>query len=250
MTRILAAIDSSAASWPVLATATALAPILGATVEAVHVAEDDGATAAAVAEQFGVPYRVVPGDPLDAIAALATADDVVGIVVGSRGRPGGRRPAGHLALALADRMSKPVVMVPPHARPPQRIGTVLIAMEGTPSRARGLKQVVRLAAGAAVELVVVHVDDEDSIPSFSDQVQYETESYAREFLDRYCEGAGVARLESRVGVPADEILAAAGTLGPQLLALGWPQAGDAGRGAVVREVVDRSDIPVLLVAVS
>ena len=247
--KILAAVDNSAAAGPVLAMAAALAPVLGATVEAVHVTENGGATATALAEQLGVPLRMMGGDPLETITELAGAGDVLAVVVGSRDRPRGRH-AGHLALALADRMSKPVVMVPPDARPPDRVRTVLVAMEGTPSKARGLRRAVTLAEGAGVELVVLHVDDEDSIPSFSDQVQHETDAYAREFLDRYCQGATSARFESRIGVPADEILAATAELAPAIVALGWPQADDPARGEVAREVVDRSDVPVLLIAVS
>jgi nucleotide-binding universal stress UspA family protein len=248
--RILAAIDSSAAARPVLATAAALAPVLGADVEAVHVTEGGGATASALAERFGVPLRMVAGDPLEAITDLAAADDVVGVVVGSRDQPRGRRRVGHLARSLADRMSKPVVMVPPGAEPPDRVRTVLIAMEGTPAKVRNLQRAVTLAENAGVELVVLHVDDEDSIPSFSDQVQHETEAYAREFLDRYCQGAASARLETRIGVPADEIIAAVAQLSPALVALGWPQSDDPQRGAVAREVVDRSEVPVLLIAVA
>jgi nucleotide-binding universal stress UspA family protein len=249
MNKILAAVDNSAASRPVLATAMALAPTLAATVEAVHVTDTPGTTAEAVADQFGVPLRVVSGDPFERITELAADEEVVAVVVGSRGRPQGRHPAGHVALELADRMSKPVVMVPPEADPPERVRRVLVAMEATPSKAWRLKRAVKVASDAGVELVVVHVDDEDTIPSFSDQVQHETEAYERECLARFCEGATVARLESRIGVPADEIIGAADSVKPAILAVGWPHSDDPSRGAVAREVVDRSHIPVLLVAV-
>lgn len=250
MNRILAAIDNSAAAGPVLATAAALAPAFAATVHAVQVADGPGQTAQACAARCGVPLHVVGGNPVERILALAGEDDVVAVVVGTRGRPGGRRPAGHLALALADRLDKPVVMVPPDARPPERIGLVLVAMEGATGRGRSLRRAVGLAVDAGLDIVVVHVDDEDSLPSFSDQVQHETAAYSREFLERFCPGAPAARLESRIGVPADEILAAVGDLRPSLLALGWPRSGEPGRGSVVRQVLDRSPVPVLLVAVA
>lgn len=248
MTTILAAVDDSAACAPVLATATALAPALGASVRAIQVADEPGQTAAACSCQYGVPLTVVPGDPLERIVELAADDDVVAIVVGTRDRPTGRR-AGHTALALADRIDKPVVMVPPDAIVPDRIGRVLVAMGGSPTKARGLRRAINVAADAGVELVVVHVDDEESIPSFSDQVQHETAAYAHEFLSRYCGGAEAARLESRVGDPSQEILAAADDLHAELLALGWPPAGEPHRDDVVRDVLERSSIPVLLVAV-
>ena len=47
MSTVIAAIDDSAAARPVLATAQAVAALWDAHVEALHVAEDDGHTAAA-----------------------------------------------------------------------------------------------------------------------------------------------------------------------------------------------------------
>jgi nucleotide-binding universal stress UspA family protein len=249
VTTILAAVDNSAACAPVLAMASALAPVLGASVRAVEVADEPGRTVEACTCRQGIPLTVVPGDPLERIVELAADDDVVAVVVGTRGRPVGRHPVGHTALALADRLDKPVVMVPPDAVVPDHLGRVLIAMGGSQAKARGLRRAVRIAAGAGVELVVVHVDDEDSIPSFSDQVQHETAAYAHEFIARYCGGAADVRLESRVGDPAREILAAAEDVHPELLALGWPPADEPHRGDVVREVLERSPVPVLLVAV-
>ena len=249
MTIVLAAIDNSAASRPVLDVALALAPAFGARVEAVHVSEDGGRTARASAERLGVPLRIVRGEPVEAISACAAAADVAAVVVGARGRLIGGHRVGHLALSLADRIEKPVVVVPPDARTRQKVDRVLIAVEGTPGKARALRRTVELASSAGLELVVLHVDDEASIPSFSDQVQHETEAYAREFLARHVRGAPDARLELRVGVPADEIVAAADALDPALIALGWPHTDDPHRGQVAREVLDRSHHPVLLVAV-
>lgn len=248
--KVIAAIDNSAASRPVLAMALALAPVLGATVEAVHVREDGGSTARATADGLGVAFSAVDGDPLERIASLAAADDVAAVVVGARGHPGGRRPAGHLALALADHLDKPLLVVPPDADPPERVRRVLVAMEGTRAKTRTLKRAMDLVAGAGVDLVVVHVDDDDSIPSFSDQVQHEADAYAREFVACHCPGASVAELLLHVGIPADEILAAADSTAPELLAVGWPQTDDPGRGAVSRAILDRSRLPVLLVPIA
>ena len=123
-------------------------------------------------------------------------------------------------------------------------------MEGTPRNALDMLRTIELGAAADIELVVVHVEDEDSIPSFSDQVQYESEAYANEFLARYCAGAPQARLVLRIGIPVDEILAAADDVAPDMLAIGWPHSDDPTRGDVAREIVNRSRIPVLLVAVT
>jgi nucleotide-binding universal stress UspA family protein len=250
MTTILAAIDDSAAAKPVLLTALALGPVFGAQVQAVEVADVPGRTAQAAARAASVPLSVVKGDPLEQILRRAEDDDTVAVVLGARGSPSGRRPAGHVALALAGAIAKPVVIVPPGARPPDRIHRALLALKGTSRSARRLQRAVQLGTASELELVAVHVDDEDSIPSFSDQVQYEVEAYATEFLARYLPGAPAARLAMRIGTPADEILATVEEVEPDILAIGWPQGDDPRRGAVAREIVERCRLPILLVALA
>lgn len=247
MTKIIAAIDNSLAAGPVLTSALALAPALGAEVEAIYVADGAGLTAQASAETLGVPFCHVAGDPRQQICEQAERPDVVAVAMGARQRVGGRR-TGHLVREVADTTSKPVLVVPPESEPPTRVHTVVIAMEGTARNAKSLKQAVSVAADADLELVVVHVDDEDSIPSFSDQVAHETDAYAREFLARYVHNAPNARLELRIGVPTDEIIEAADAAGADLLAIGWPQSHAEHPGTTARELLDRSHIPVLLVA--
>jgi nucleotide-binding universal stress UspA family protein len=247
MSTIVAAVDNSAAAHPVVAAAHLLAPIFGAGVECVHVAEVEGRTAASVAAALGVPFRTLPGDPLASLIELADDDDVVGFAIGQRSQV----PAattGHLALGLADSVDKPVLVVSPQAVVPDRFRRVLIAMAGVPGRGRDLKRAIALAARTELDLVAVHVDDEGSVPAFSDQVQYETEAYAEEFLARYAPGAPGVRLDLRIGAPVDEILAACAEEHSDVIAMGWPHADRPGRGDVVRAVLERSPVPVLLVA--
>ncbi len=248
MNKVIAAIDNSAASRPVLAMAQAVASALGSALSVVHVSEDGDETANASAEAAGVAVRTLAGDPVEQLARVVAQDDVVGLVVGARGGLRGPRPIGHLALTIAGRTDKPVVMVPPGAEPPERLRKVLVAMEGTPGKARALQRTIELSTDAGLEIVVVHVDDE--VPSFTDQVQHETEAYAQEFLARHLLGTPPARLELRIGVPAVEVLAAIESLHPELVAVGWPHSTDLSRGQVAREILDRSPVPVLLVAVT
>ena len=247
MSRIIAAVDDSAAAHPVVAAAALLAPVFGAGVEGVHVADVEGRTAASAAAGFGIPFRTVPGEPLERLVALAGDDDVIGFAIGQRSKLA-TTATGHLALGLADSVDKPVLVVSPRAVVPDRFRRVLIAMEGVPGRARELKRAMALAAGTELELIVVHVEDESSVPSFSDQVQYETEAYAEEFLARYAPGAPDARLELRVGAPVDQILRTCEDERPDVVAMGWPHADGLRRGDVVRAVLERSPVPVLLVA--
>lgn len=248
MKRVIAAIDNSAAARPVLAMAQAVASALGGAVDAIHVIQDGDKTAIASAEAAGTALRTLSGDPVEQLALVAAGDDVVGMVLGARGGVTGPRPAGHLALALADRTDKPVILVPPDAQPPARLRRVLVAMEGSPGKARALQRTIELSTDAGLEIVVVHVDEE--IPSFTDQVQHETEAYAQEFFARHVLGAPRARLELRIGIPATQVLEAVESLHPDLVGVGWPHTADPNRAAVAREILDRSPVPILLVAVN
>jgi hypothetical protein len=249
MTTLLACIDNSVAARPVLEFANVVAPLFAAHVEAVHVVHDGDSTVHAAAGIAHVPLTTLHGDVVEALATRARAGDVAAVAIGARNQPAARRATGHVALEVADRVDAPVLVVPPDAGAADRVRRVLIAMKGTPAHATSLKRTIELAAGADLDLVVVHVDDESSIPSFSDQVQYETDAYAHEFLARYVPVAPNARLELRVGAPADEILLTTETTHPDVIAMGWRQVRDPERGKVVREVLDRSHLPVLLVAV-
>ena len=247
--KVLAAIDSSAAAAPVLSTAVALGRVLDADALALHVVEDGERTPASTARRLRVPYVAADGDPFTRITEMASQSDVVAVTVGARARMTGGH-LGHLARRLADALDKPVVVVPPQVAGSGDLRRVVVAMEGTPARARTLRAAIDVASAADLELIVVHVDDEDSIPSFSDQVAHETETYADSFLARFAPGAGRARLELRVGRPSEEVLRACDELSADLVAVGWPHATDPTRGAVARAIIDRSRVPVLLVALA
>jgi len=247
MRKIIAAIDNSAAARPVLEMAQAVARALAGTRDAVHVIEDGDQTARASAEAVGAVLHVLSGDPVDQLTLAVSGEDVVALVLGARGSPSGPRPAGHLALALASVTDKPVVVVRPDAEPPTTLRRVLVAMEGSPGKARALKRTIQLSTDAGLEIVMVHVDEE--VPSFTDQVQHETTAYAHEFLAKHVVDAPQARLQLRIGDPAAQVLSAIEEFHPDLVAVGWPQVDDASRGAVAREILDRSPVPVLLVAV-
>ncbi len=247
MKRVIAGIDNSVASRPVLTMAQAVSSALSATLDAVHVVENGDETARASAEAAGATLRTLSGHPTEQLSLAVIEEDVVALVLGARGHLGGPRPAGHLAMTLADRTDKPVVVVPPDAQPPKQLHRILVAMEGSPGKVRTLQRTIDLSIDAGLEIVVLHVDEE--IPSFTDQVQHETEAYAHEFFTRHVLGAPQALLELRIGDPATEVVAALESLQPDLIAVGWPHSSDPGRGTVAREILDRSPVPVLLVAV-
>ncbi len=245
MRKILAAVDNSAAARPVLAVCRATASALGCAAEAVHVVEDGDQTAIASAEAGGVPLELLSGDPIEQLLLAGADPDVAVLVLGARDTVGGPRPAGHLAMAVAERTDTAVVLVPPEAEPPGTFTRILVAMEGSRGKAHALERMVALATEASLEIVVMHVDEE--VPRFTDQVQHETLAYGREYLSRHLHGAGEIRLELRLGLPANEVLGAIGPLRSEIVAVGWPHGDDPGRGSVAREIVGHSPVPILLV---
>jgi len=107
MSKVIAAIDNSSGWHPVLAMARAVATTLDASVEVLHVVEDDDDTARALAQAVGITVRTLSGDPVELLPLAAAEKDVVAVVLGTRGRPDAPRPARHLAMTLAGRTDKP-----------------------------------------------------------------------------------------------------------------------------------------------
>ncbi len=247
MTVIQACVDRSVATGPVLRAAASLARLFGATVEAVHVPEGEVAAPLADAEVAGVPLRLQEGDVVGVLVRLGARPDVEAVAVGARSRVTSGT-IGHVTRALATTVDRPVLVVPPEAEVPDRFGRVLVAMKGTPTNAIRLQQAIQLAVDADLEVVAVHVDDESTIPSFSDQVQHETDAYASEFLSRYAPGTTLASFEPRIGVPAEEILAVADAVRPDAIAVGRRVDDPRGLGTVLRRLLERSHVPVLVVA--
>jgi nucleotide-binding universal stress UspA family protein len=121
-------------------------------------------------------------------------------------------------------------------------------MEGDPDTAATMRNTIRLARDVDLEIVVLHVRDAASLPMFEDQPQHETDAWAQEFLARYVSvPAAAVRLELRVGMPHEQIPAAAAELEADLVALGWLQDSSPGHAKVVRAALERCPTPVLLV---
>jgi nucleotide-binding universal stress UspA family protein len=246
MSIILAAIDSSAAAGPVLATADAIARRLGWDVEAVHVRVDGDVGAREAAAAAGIELTELEGSPAGRIRELARREEVAALVLGSRGLPGANA-FGSTALELVTDLDKPIVVVPPGARAMDELRRILIPLDATDTSAEALERGLDLLCAADVELVVLHVQFGASLPMFEDQPQHETSAWTQEFLSRYCPVApeGV-QFELRTGRPGGHVVDVAAEAGVQLIALGWKQEVAPGRAAVVREVLMRSPTPVVL----
>jgi nucleotide-binding universal stress UspA family protein len=249
MTKVIAALDNSFAARPVVSTATALAQLLGSEVEALHVGENGNGVAAGAAAAAGLELRARRGPTVARLIEAGSADDVVAMVVGSRGMPGRSRPVGATALEVLAALPKPLLVVPPETATAS-LRRILVPLEGNLSTSAAPAAILELAEGFTLDVIVLHVHDESSIPLFNDQRQHETRDWAREFVARYCPwGVGDVVLETRVGRREEEILRAAEEFEADLIALGWAQELAPGRAPVVRAVLERGHVPVLLLPV-
>lgn len=250
MSKVIAALDNSLAARPVVAAATALAQLLGTEVETLHVGENGNGVAANAAAAAGLELRTCRGPTVACLVDAGSADDVVAMVVGSRGMPGRDRPIGATALEVLAALPRPLLVVPPETAP-RPLRRLLVPLEGTLSTSAAPEAIFELEDGFELDVVVLHVHDEASIPLFNDQRQHETREWAREFVARYCPwGVGDVRLETRVGRRDEEIIRAAEEFEADLIALGWAQELASGRAPVVRAVLERGHVPVLLVPVT
>jgi nucleotide-binding universal stress UspA family protein len=243
---VVAAIDSSAAAWPVLDVANAYAKATGSAVRALHVADGDEA-AERLAAAHATPLRTVAGDVIQRLCDAAAEPDVTAIVLGGRGRPGGPRPAGHVALEVITRVDKPVIVVPPDATRPTHLERVLVPAEGRPDGTRALTPLLERLAKSGMRVTALHVDDDASLPSYSDQPQHETEVFAREFVARNLPPTIDVQLALRIGRPGAKVLEACDETTADLVAIAWSRDLSPGRARVVRQLLERAHIPVLLV---
>jgi nucleotide-binding universal stress UspA family protein len=248
--KVLAAIDQTAAARPVLAASHELARMFGAEVSAVHVVQDGVERVRELAAAQGVSLLELEGPPAATLAhAVEDDEDAVALVVGTRARPHGRE-IGSTALELVTSAHKPVVAIPPELPAEIAIRRVLVPLEGSPSTSYAPYAVLEAPGAEHVEIVILHVVEEDALPPFSDQPQHEWETFCHEFLARYSRWPfEQVRLETRVGRPDQHILPVARELDCDLIALAWAQELAPGRASIVRETLRRGSIPVLLLPV-
>jgi nucleotide-binding universal stress UspA family protein len=250
MRTVAAAIDGGLTTTPVLRCARAMGKLLHADVVAVHIRTGRVGTPRTFAARAGLPLRVLPGRVLDRLVEASSASDVVALVIGARGLVSDPRPLGSTATALATRVPKPVVVVPPEAEPRSDFKRVLVPLEGTVASSTAPRSLVELAPGHKLDVVVLHILGPESIPRFVDQPQHWHAAWAREFVARYCPfGIDEVDLQVRVGRRDQLIAETARQTGCDLIALGWSQDLSEGHAQVVRATLRQSHLPVALIPV-
>ncbi|MEO8696923.1 MAG: universal stress protein [Acidimicrobiales bacterium] len=121
----------------------------------------------------------------------------------------------------------------------------LVPLEGTRDSAEAIGAHLETLRRAGVGITVLHVFHSGTAPRFWDQAGHAGQSWGTEFLARWCDQPGT-KLRLRSGDVVTAILDVASGESIDVIALGWSRqiAGD--RARIVRDVVGRSDLPVLL----
>jgi Universal stress protein family len=247
MTIVLAALDSTITAGPVMEVAVAMGTLTGARVEAVHVGVEPAGPVTApqpVAGHSDVPIQLLKGQAGPSLLAAAGTPEVIAVVIGARDSPHRHHYVGRTARHILENAVKPVVVVPHQTAPSGLIERLLVPLEGTEVSSRPvLEQLVPLLA-AEVELVVLHVFNETTLPAMLDRPVRDLDILGREFLIRHCPNA--TRIEFRTGPIAARVAEVSEDVDTDLVVLSWSQNPSPERARVVREVLEHSMIPVLL----
>lgn len=248
MTHILAAIDDTPAADAVLRTARGIGEMVGATCRAIHVAPTGRCASEFLADVDADELIVVSGDVGAEIERAAREPEVIMVVVGARSTIDGPAPVGHIASAVIERASKPVVVVPPRDGSPVRhVRRVLIPLEGTEESSLPLVDPIAMLTDAGAGPIALHVLDASHLPRFWDDAAHNLESYATEFIARWWQGPPIGDLELRRGSASTAIIDVARNHDVDLIALGWSQDLSPGHASVVRSVLTDATVPVLLI---
>ena len=246
MRTVLAALDTSAAARSVIEAACGVARLMGASVAAVHVREDSAELPEWVSSRHDVPLRVVDGPVLASLLDAVAEPGTIAAVFGARVVPRKRGLVGHAALHVLERASKPIVVVGPDAtaaagRPLRRL---LLPLEGDERSSRAVAESLFPLIVDEVELVVLHVFTEATVPRTLDRPGRDLLLWGDEFLARFCPSA--SGIELRSGAVGGRVAELCREDQADLVVLSWSQDSSPGHAAVVHDVLAHSTIPVLL----
>jgi Universal stress protein family len=247
MTVVLAAIDGTEAAKPVLGTTLVVARTLHAQPQALHARVDGIAVAEEEAAAADVPLTIVDTEPVPAIVKAAEDPSVDLVVLALHRQPPGPHPAGYTALAVMTQVAKPLMIVPPGEPVREQPRRALVPLDGTQAVSAALRATIKAFKGAGLEVVVLHVFDQRTVPRFLDDPR-DLDLWGDEFLTRNLVGFRL-RLEVRSGDPATAVVATAGDEDVDVIALGWHQDLSAEHAAVIRRVLAEAGRPVLLVPI-
>jgi nucleotide-binding universal stress UspA family protein len=253
MSTVLAALDTSSTARAVLATAVRIGQLTGAGVEAVHVhagpleSVDAPEALAALAARSEVPLKLLEGPVEPCLIAAMTAPEVVAAVIGARATPSGRSLIGRTARGLLEQANQPVVVVPPETSSLGVIRRLLVPLEGTDASSRPVLERLLPLLTADIEIVVLHVFNDTTLPAMLDRPYRDLDMLGKEFLTRHCPRAEL--IELRTGAIATRVAEVSEEHRSDLIVLSWSQDLSPERAHTVRDVLGASLLPVLLLPI-
>ncbi|MBF6180002.1 universal stress protein [Nocardia otitidiscaviarum] len=145
----------------------------------------------------------------------------------------------------------PAVVTPRPGGTPGSIERVLLPLDGTEEAARAVAETAGLFHTAGIELVLLHVFDEHTVPACWDQSAHAREAWETEFRARFC--------RPLVPHPHPEITLCSGEPGEHvvevaareadLVVLGWSRRLAPDHARTVRAAVDAAAVPVMVIPV-
>ena len=148
---------------------------------------------------------------------------------------------GHIAAGILRSLNKSMVFVPPDAVLPGAIRRLVAPLEGTETTSRPVRNLLKRIVPKDIELVVVHVFTDETLPAMLDRPYRDLEFLGQKFLAHHCPPATDIRLrQGPVAASINEITAEGGC---DLVVLSWSQDFSPGRAQVIREVLESSVTP-------
>jgi len=250
---LLIAVSDVDADKELIDSARGLAAAAGWDVRAVHVRMTEGSAGAGGLE--GIELADLVGDAAEELGKLLARAEVDCVALGLRtvDDPG----LGHVAEALLESFSAPLLLVRPGMRPLTSLRRLLVPLEGTPSSSAAMLYAEEVLCRPQREIVMLNVATGKTpaeagslaAPRFIDQEQYEWSDWQDEFSMRFSQCARGARhrVSVRVGEPASTIVAEARAGDAELIVLSWGGTFAAGHGLIVRRLLETAPCPLLVV---
>jgi len=232
---VLAAVEPTAGAHAVQLVAAEVAAHLGdLPVREVHVVSGPGlrgaARQAALARVERGESAQIQGRPVDILAVLVASPHAALAVFGTgnpSARPTPRRPSG-TAFAVARRVERPMLLVPPALQEWEGARRVLVPLDGTGITALAASAALALLSAPDTVATTVHVFDQRTVPQFWDSPQHEYEAWTKEFQARYCDALG-SGLEVRAGPVSDRLTEMAASGAFDMVVVVWNQQTSGGR---------------------
>lgn len=268
---ILVPLDGSAHARGALPVATALAALLEATLEVVHVAPA-ASSPSQLLERVGLSAEEARGWVLEAragepsaqiLAAACESPSALIVMCTHTAEQSFDKTVGRTALAVIKAAPCPLVLVHPRrGAEPWGLRRILLPHDGTPTTSAAIGPAAELARRANAELLVLHVvapvgagvgAEQGSVtaPRYMDQPQHEWPAWGQEFLDRLSCLCPLESLRVRIslarGDPGPESSRFAAEHAADLIVLAWKGdwAGEHARTA--KSIIRRAVCPVMLI---